>query len=62
MSRRQHHRGKKRPKHWHRGHNEARQWKRTELPDLGTGADPTSGAPRPLRRKQSGGRVHGDSI
>lgn len=63
MSKRQHHRGKKRPKSWHRGKGEARHWDaQRDLPDLGTGADPTSGQPTPLRRNQPGGRIHGDAI
>jgi len=62
VSRRQHHRGKKRLKGWHRGKGEARNWGRIDLPDLGTGADPTSGEPAPLRRNQPGGRIHGDAI
>lgn len=61
MSKRQHHRGKKRPKAWHRGRTEARQWQRHgDLPDLGTGADPTTGAPSPRRR--SGRQKPGDAL
>lgn len=48
MTRRQHFKGKKRMKSWHRGRSEARRWVRTLLPDLGSGADPTEGAPTPL--------------
>lgn len=62
MSKRQHHRGKKRPKNWHRGKTEGRRWARNELPDLGTGADPTSGAPTPLRRKHPGRAGRGDAL
>jgi hypothetical protein len=53
MSRRQHHRGKKRPRSWHRGKSEHARWQRfgQQLPELGTGADPTTAEPVRLRRK-----------
>lgn len=50
MTRRQKHKDRKRPKHWHRGQTEATRWQAIELPDVATGADPTTGTPRPLRR------------
>ena len=62
MARPQHHRGKKRLKKWHRGKGEAHRWENRQLPDVGSGADPTTGQPIRLRRNQPGGRVHGDSI
>jgi hypothetical protein len=43
VTRRQHHRGKKRLKGWHRGRGEARRWARSVLPDVQSGADPTTG-------------------
>lgn len=60
MSKRQHHRGKKRPKSWHRGQGESRRWGRVALPDTGTHADPTAGTPIPLRRK--GRQDRGDTF
>lgn len=39
----------KRRKSWHRGKSEARNWRRVQLPELGSGADPTEGAPTPVR-------------
>lgn len=48
---RQKHKSKKRPKTWHRGRAEARLWSASELPDVGSGADPTQGRPDPLRRQ-----------
>lgn len=60
MSRRQHFKGKKRMKGWHRGRTEAGRWARTQLPDVGSGADPTTGTPAPLRR--TGGRNRGDAL
>lgn len=48
MGRSQKGKSKKRPKSWHRGHVEARAFKKNELPDVGSGADPTSGAPKPV--------------
>lgn len=53
---RQHHKGKKRMKSWHRGQSEARLWARVELPDLGTGAEPTSGQPQPIHRNRRTGK------
>jgi len=50
--RRQKHKGRKRPKHWHRGAGEARRWAVLRLPDVGSGADPTSGAPQPRNRRK----------
>lgn len=52
--------GLKRRKNWHRGKGEARRWQRTELPDVGSGADPTTGAPTPLRRDGGPSKLHGD--
>lgn len=49
--RRQKHKGLKRPKSWHRGAVEARRWAATQLPDVGSGANPTAGTPRPRRSK-----------
>lgn len=45
--------GKKRPRHYHRGRGEARRWARVDRrwPDLDTGADPTLAEPVRLRRK-----------
>lgn len=48
MGRSQKGKSKKRPKSWHRGHVEARAFKKNELPDVGSGADPTSGVPKPV--------------
>lgn len=51
MARRpQHGKGHKRKRSWHRGRGEARDWAATALPDVGTGADPTTATPVPLRR------------
>ena len=55
-------RGKRR-KNWHRGRGEARRWEAVQLPDVGSGADPTTGVPIPQRgvdRKHSRQR-HGDA-
>lgn len=63
MGKRQHHKGKKRPKTWHRGRTEVARWRRVaDLPDLGSGADPTSGAPTPLRRQHPGRAARGDAL
>lgn len=50
MTRPQKHKSWKRPRSWHRGPVEARRWHATALPDVGSGADPTAGTPRRLRR------------
>lgn len=34
---------------WHQGRNVGRRSVRSPLPDVGSGADPTSAAPEPLR-------------
>jgi len=61
--RRQHHKGRKRLKSWHRGQVEATRWRRILLPDLGTGADPTAGAPRPIHQsRRTGKQQRGDAI
>jgi hypothetical protein len=52
VTRRQKHKGRKRPKHWHRGAGEARRWAALRLPEVGSGADPTTGAPQPRGRKK----------
>ena len=49
-ARRQKGKDHKRAKSWHRGRGEARRWQLVRLPDTATGADPTAGAPTPLRR------------
>jgi hypothetical protein len=54
--RRQKHKGPKRPKHWHRGAGEARRWARIRLPDVGSGADPTTGLPEPNPRRKGPAR------
>jgi hypothetical protein len=61
--RRQHGKGSKRPKHWHRGHGEARRWADIEhgWPELDTDADPVPAAPVPLRRDSGPSRLHGDT-
>jgi len=62
VTRRQHHRGKKRLKGWHRGRGEARRWAATDLPDLQTGADPTQGEPAPIHRsRRTGKQQHGEA-
>jgi hypothetical protein len=59
----QKHKGRKRPKHWHRGQSEARRWQATQLPDVGSGADPTAGAPTPVHRARPAGNTHrGDTL
>jgi hypothetical protein len=69
MAKRQHFKGKKRMKSWHRGHGEARRSEAAQrsLPDVGSGADPTAGAPVGLNRRniRTGGsknRARGDSL
>jgi hypothetical protein len=37
------------PEHSHGGRGEAGQWPTTRLPDVGSGAGPTTGAPRSFR-------------
>lgn len=45
--------GGKRRRDWHHGKgSEAHRHDPIMWPDLGTGADPTSGAPQPIRRKK----------
>lgn len=56
MAKRQHFKGKKRMKSWHRGQSEARRWRGSDLPDLGTGADPTAGEPAPLHHRRRTGK------
>jgi hypothetical protein len=51
--------GKRRPKHWHR-RDEIDRWDAADLPDVGSGADPTAGTPRPPRRVA--GRNRGDTL
>lgn len=53
MTRRQKGKGNKRPRAWHHGRAAGRDGGRAlaALPDLATGADPTAGAPVPLRTK-----------
>jgi hypothetical protein len=55
--RRQKHKGLKRPKHWrrhwHRGPGEALRWARVRLPDVRSGAYPTTGHPQ-LRNRRKG--------
>lgn len=61
--RRQHFKGRKRLKSWHRGQAEGRRWARTALPDLNTGADPTTGTPQPIHlERRTGKQQRGDSI
>lgn len=64
MNRRQKGKGSKRRKRWHRGRGEARLFDRalTELPDVASGADPTTGEPIPLRRDSGPSRLHGDAL
>lgn len=45
MTKRQHGKGKKRLRGWHRGRNVGRAAARRPLPDVGSGADPTAGVP-----------------
>lgn len=56
--------GNKRKKSWHRGRGESRRFAKTmrQLPDVGSGADPTTGAPIPLRKDSGPSRLHGDSL
>jgi hypothetical protein len=46
----QRYKGRKRPSRWHRGEEARRRWADVELPDVESGADPTDGAPGPVRR------------
>lgn len=64
MAKRQHHKGKKRPRSWHRGEVEARHWRGLALPDLATGADPTAGEPTPVHRARRTGkqRPRGEAV
>jgi hypothetical protein len=55
-----HPRGKKRPKHWHTAER-ARKWDAVDLPDVGSGAEPT-GEPRPVPRSPRNRRGHGDAL
>jgi hypothetical protein len=57
MNKRQHFKGSKRLRRWHRTGAEDRRFARTRLPDVGSGADPTAGVPIPVRRGP-GGRYH----
>jgi hypothetical protein len=47
---------KRRPKHWHQGHE------LVELPEVGSGADPTSGEPTPCREADRRHRRGGDAV
>jgi hypothetical protein len=63
MRRPQRGKGNKRRKHWHRGQGEARRWLRSQLPDVGSGADPTGGEPAPVHRSRRSGDTHrGDAL
>lgn len=63
MGKRQHHKGMKRPRSWHRGQTEARHWRRLDLPDLRTGADPTTGEPTPVhRQRRTGKQQRGEAV
>jgi hypothetical protein len=46
--------GHKRPKSWHRGQVESHRWQAVDLPEVDSGANPTTGKPAPWRR----GRPH----
>lgn len=55
--------GHKRRKQWHRGRGEAQRWQLLRLPDVGSGADPTSGGPEPVHRSRRSGNSHrGDAL
>lgn len=60
MSRRQRGKDHKRSRSWHRGRSEFIRWRSVQLPDVRSGADPTAGAPRPLRR--NGTTPPGDAL
>lgn len=52
---------RKRPRRWHHGAREARRWDAIDLPDVASGADPTTGTP--TRAKRDGaGRLRGDAL
>ncbi len=59
MGHRQKGKGAKRRKGWHRGRVEGRRWLHSQIPDVRSGADPTTGTPSPPRRV--GGRNRGDA-
>ncbi len=48
-TRRQKGKHRKRAKAWHRGAGEARRWSALALPDVASGADPTTAQPVPHR-------------
>ena len=62
--RRQHGKGGKRLKRWHRGSGEARRWDQAErtLPVLGTGAGPEDAAPPQVSNRGPGKRWRGEAI
>jgi hypothetical protein len=64
MGKRQKGKGSKRKKGWHRGRVEADLFEElmARLPDVNSGADPTEGAPVPLRRDSGPSRLHGDAL
>lgn len=63
MTKRQAGKGKKRRKSWHR-RGEEKRFYRDPLPEVGSGADPTAGAPIPLARtgKTTGTKRRGQSL
>ena len=62
MGKRQHHKGLKRPRHWHRGKGEARRWAHLRLPDLETGADPTGQPVANHLQRRTGKQQRGDAL
>jgi hypothetical protein len=60
---RQHGKGGKRLKRWHRGKGEARRWRDIErtMPDLGTGAAPEDAAPPQVAHRGPGKRWRGEA-
>lgn len=62
MSRPQKGKGHKRRKSWHRGPSARRQHTRalSNLPDVGSNANPTEGRPLPIRRV--GSKNRGDAL
>lgn len=60
--RRQKPKGRKRPREWHRGQGEADRWDATPLPDVASGADPTTGEPMPVHlHPRTGKQQRGDT-
>ena len=59
----QHSKGKKRPRDWHARLSEERAWAAILLPEVDSGADPTTGEPVPVHKhRRTGNMRRGDAV